>query len=141
MSYTHLTINERIRIEIFSLFGFSTRFIAKILNRHHSTIARELSRNKSNGFYCAETAHFLYSKRRLSRFPKAKFSYAVAQIISCKIAEKWSPEQIVHAVFNGTIFLRQSTIGYIKVKFLMFQQKIYVIKANVKRKKQEGNLW
>lgn len=103
MSYTHLTINERIRIEIFSLFGFSTRFIAKILNRHHSTIARELSRNKSNGFYCAETAHFLYSKRRLSRFPKVKFSYAVAQIISGKIAEKWSPEQIVHAVFNGTI--------------------------------------
>ena len=50
MSYNHLTIKDRIRIEVFSLFGFSTRFIAKILGRHHSTIACELSRNKSKGF-------------------------------------------------------------------------------------------
>ena len=53
MSYNHLTIKDRIRIEVFSLFGFSTRFIAKILSRHHSTIARELSRNKSKGFSIA----------------------------------------------------------------------------------------
>ena len=46
MSYHHLTISERIRIEVLSILGYSTRFIAKLLLRHHSTIARELSRNK-----------------------------------------------------------------------------------------------
>lgn len=103
MSYNHLTIKDRIRIEVFSLFGFSTRFIAKILGRHHSTIARELSRNKSKGFYHAETAQSLYAKRRMSNFPKGKFSDAIARIISDKISEKWSPEQIVHTVLNETI--------------------------------------
>ena len=88
MSYNHLTIKDRIRIEIFSLFGFSTRFIAKILGRHHSTIARELSRNKSKDFYHAETAQSLYTQRRMSNFPKGKFSDAMGQIISDKIAEK-----------------------------------------------------
>ncbi|WP_373244031.1 helix-turn-helix domain-containing protein, partial [Megamonas funiformis] len=44
MSYHHLTISERIRIEVLSILGYSTRFIAKFLHRHHSTIARELSR-------------------------------------------------------------------------------------------------
>ena len=103
MSYTNLTINERIRIEIFSFFGFSTHSIAKILNRHHCTIIRELSRNKSNDFYCAATAQFLYSKRRLSCSPKDKFFDAFAKIISNKISEKCSPEQIIHAIFNKTI--------------------------------------
>ena len=38
ISYTHFTINERIRIKIFSLFSFSTHSITKLLNHHHSTI-------------------------------------------------------------------------------------------------------
>lgn len=103
MRYIHLTINERIRIEIFSLFGFFTRSIAKFLNRHCSTIARELFCNKFNGFYCAETTQILYSKCCLSCLYKGKFSDAVVKIISTKISEKWSPEQIIHAIFNETI--------------------------------------
>lgn len=51
MSYHHLTISERIRIEVLSILGYSTRFIAKFLHRHHSTIARELSRNKFENNY------------------------------------------------------------------------------------------
>ena len=34
MSYHHLTISERIRIEVLSILGYSTRFIAKFL--HHA---------------------------------------------------------------------------------------------------------
>ncbi|WP_369681206.1 transposase [Megamonas hypermegale] len=106
ISHSHFTIKDCIHIEIFSLFGFSTRFIAKILSRHHSTIARELSRNKSKDFYHAETAQSLYTKRRMSNFPKDKFSDIIGQIISDKITEKLSPEQIVHTVLNGIIFLK-----------------------------------
>ena len=32
MSYHHLTISERIRIEVLSILGYSTRFIAKFLH-------------------------------------------------------------------------------------------------------------
>ena len=39
----------------------------------------------------------------MSNFPKGKFSDAIGQIISDKIAEKWSPEQIVHTVLNETV--------------------------------------
>ena len=43
MSYKHLTTFERTRIEVLSKMGYSTRQIAAQLNRHHSTIARELN--------------------------------------------------------------------------------------------------
>ena len=64
MSYHHLTISERIRIEVLSILGYSTRFIAKFLHRHHSTIARELSRNNFENNYCSTSAHNNYLKRR-----------------------------------------------------------------------------
>ena len=64
MSYHHLTISERIRIEVLSILGYSTRFIAKFLHRHHSTIARELSRNKFENEYVSTSAHNKYLKRR-----------------------------------------------------------------------------
>ena len=64
MSYHHLTISERIRIEVLSILGYSTRFIAKFLHRHHSTIARELSRNKIKNEYVSISAHNNYLKRR-----------------------------------------------------------------------------
>ncbi len=45
MSYTHLSIVERSKLEILHQQGKSTRAIAKELGRHHSTISRELRRN------------------------------------------------------------------------------------------------
>ena len=38
----------------------------------------------------------------MSNFPKGKSSDAIGQIISDKIIEKWSHEQIIHTVFNET---------------------------------------
>nr|WP_226383543.1 helix-turn-helix domain-containing protein [Paenibacillus massiliensis] len=45
MSYTHLSIIERSKLEILHQQGKSTRAIAKELGRHHATIGRELRRN------------------------------------------------------------------------------------------------
>lgn len=44
MSYTHLSITERSQLALLHRLGWSTRAIATELNRHHSTIARELNR-------------------------------------------------------------------------------------------------
>ncbi len=54
MSYKHLALNERNKIEVLNTEGYSSRKIAKILGCHHSTIARELKR--CNNDYKAYTA-------------------------------------------------------------------------------------
>ena len=57
MSYKHLTLIERTAIFYRSSKGDSIRSIAKYLDRSHSTISRELKRNKSIfGHYVNEYA-------------------------------------------------------------------------------------
>ena len=103
MSYHHLTISERIRIEVLSILGYSTRFIAKFLHRHHSTIARELSRNKFENNYCSTSAHNNYLKRRKFSSYCGKYNELLSNIISKKLHENWSPEQISNALLNGKL--------------------------------------
>ncbi|GAE32831.1 mobile element protein [Halalkalibacter hemicellulosilyticusJCM 9152] len=55
MSYSHLTTFERGRLEALQKLGWSTRQMEKQLNRHHSTIARELKRNSIKK-YASEVA-------------------------------------------------------------------------------------
>jgi len=47
MDYQHLTTFERGRIEALHNSGYTVREIGQQMNRHHSTIARELSRNNN----------------------------------------------------------------------------------------------
>ncbi|EFM25831.1 hypothetical protein HMPREF9225_0537 [Peptoniphilus duerdenii ATCC BAA-1640] len=44
LSYKHLTLNDRNKIEVLNQEGYSSRRIAKILGFHHPTISRELKR-------------------------------------------------------------------------------------------------
>ena len=102
MSYKHLNTFERTRIEILSKMGYSTRQIAQQLNRHHSTIARELKRNTQET-YQAELADELAGKRRLvCRCPEKK-SEEVIQTIQHYLKLTWSPEQISNTVLKGVI--------------------------------------
>ena len=103
MSYHHLTISERIRIEVLSILGYSTRFIAKFLHRHHSTIARELSRNKIKNEYVSTSAHDNYLERRKNSSHSSKYNEYLSNLISEKLHENWSPEQISNALLNGKL--------------------------------------
>jgi len=51
MDYQHLTTFERGRIEALHKSGYTAREISLQINRHHSTIARELLRNNDTD-YC-----------------------------------------------------------------------------------------
>ncbi|CUM83827.1 IS30 family transposase [Turicibacter sanguinis] len=102
MSYKHLNTFERTRIEVLSKMGYSTRQIAQQLNRHHSTIARELKRNTQKT-YQAELAEELAGQRRLScRCPEKK-SEQVIQTIQHYLKLTWSPEQISNTVLKGVL--------------------------------------
>ena len=94
MRYTHLTTFERGKLELLYTQGKSTRSIARELGRHHSTIARELNRNKNDTVYQAEIAQGAYQKRRQRSIPIGKYSLEFAGLLEEKLQETWSPEQI-----------------------------------------------
>lgn len=95
MSYTHLSIIERSKLEILHQQGKSARAIAKVLERHHATISRELRRNKTQAPYCAEVSQEGYAQRRKSSVSTGKWTPELANRIQEKLTATWSPEQIV----------------------------------------------
>lgn len=76
MSYNHLNTFDLTRIEVLSKTGYSTRQIARQLNRPHSTIARELKWNTQQ-MYQAELLDDLARKRHLVCHRSKKKSEAV----------------------------------------------------------------
>ena len=82
MSYNSLTISERIRIEVLSILGYSTRFIAKFLYRHHSTIAWELFRNKIENKYISTFTYNKYIKKYIKRRKNSSHSSKYNKFLS-----------------------------------------------------------
>ncbi|SDT49406.1 transposase, IS30 family [Paenibacillaceae bacterium GAS479] len=94
MSYSHLSIIERGQLETLHRLGWSTRAIASQLGRHHSTISREIRRGCMEKDYQAGTAQQAYQERRALSVPVGKYSSELAEELSQKLAQTWSPEQI-----------------------------------------------
>ncbi len=94
MSYTHLSIIERSKLEILHQQGMSARFIAKKLDRHPATICHEIRRQASVS-YQVEQAQHAYEERRKACVSKGKWTTEQAVIIEAKLQASWSPEQIV----------------------------------------------
>ena len=94
MNYTHLTQDERYQIAILLKAGHDQSDIARVMNRHKSSISRELHRNPGQRGYRPKQAHeFSQARMRACengpRVPAATWAFAEA-----KLAELWSPEQI-----------------------------------------------
>lgn len=103
MSYHHLTTFERGRIQELLSLGYSHRSIAQKLNRHHSTIDREVLRNIGSNGYIGETAQSSYITRREHCKPKGKHTDDLIKSITSKLKATWSPEQIANTVTLGTV--------------------------------------
>ncbi|HCY5886516.1 TPA: IS30-like element ISSau1 family transposase, partial [Staphylococcus aureus] len=103
MSYNHLTLTERARIEVLRQENYSLRSIARKLKRSVSTISREISRNNLNQSYQAETAQKNYeTKRKLCGRP-TRFTPELGNIIKYYLKCHWSPEQIVGRLLQNQI--------------------------------------
>lgn len=103
MSYSHLTIDERLCLHISYSAGMGVRKIAKELGRSPSTISRELKRNKcklgnGKGYYkyFPVRANNLYEERRKKCHRNSKYRLKEVEYIEEKIKEHWSPEQIMN---------------------------------------------
>jgi len=103
MSYTHITICERGKIEALNRLGFSSRQIGLRLGRHHSSISREINRLEQPNLYEAEAAQIDYTNKRKNSKPNGKWSEGLCATVSEKLKATWSPEQIANTVTLGRL--------------------------------------
>jgi IS30 family transposase len=99
MSYTHLTENERYVISHLMCAGFSLREIARRINRHHSTVSRELKRNDDPDFedtvYWYDWTHpEALKRRRKAKHHRRRSIRRLVKYIEQKLIDDWSPETI-----------------------------------------------
>ena len=93
-TYTRLTEDERYQIYEGLLQGLSHRAIAKYLKRSHSTISKEVIRNKGLRGYRPRQAQILAQQRQDNKPRRIKLTPAVQQLITQNIKKDWSPEQV-----------------------------------------------
>lgn len=103
MSYHHFNTIERGRIQELLSLGYSHRAIAKKLCRHRSSIDREVRRNTIIHCYDGEKAQTEYVTRRKNCKPKGKRTNGLLSVITKKLQETWSPEQIANTVTLGAV--------------------------------------
>ncbi|AGM25261.1 IS30 family transposase [Spiroplasma chrysopicola] len=94
MNYKHFITNERALLESYKIQGLKNRECARRLNKHESTISRELKCCKLNK-YTAKQAILDYKKQRRKCGNKKKLSFNQRKYINYGLKNLWSPEQII----------------------------------------------
>lgn len=99
MSYTQLTSQERYVIYHLKLFKLSLREIARRLGRHHSTISRELKRNRPpavrHWVYWHEAAHqFALARRKQPRHHRRRAHAPLVHYVEQGLRLHYSPDVI-----------------------------------------------
>jgi IS30 family transposase len=94
MNYTHLTQAERYQIAILSKAGHEQSEIAQVMNRHPSTIGRELRRNRGRRGYRPKQAHEFSQARMRACENGPRISEQTWALVEERLGELWSPEQI-----------------------------------------------
>jgi len=101
-NYSQLSQNERDLIASYLASGLSHRYIAKLLNRNHRTVSREIQRNSSdqliNNQHNISYLPSIANKQANYRKHESKTSNldnpAVRNYVIDKLQHHWSPEQI-----------------------------------------------
>lgn len=93
MKYTQLTQEERYQIYALLKAGHSQTEIAMILNRHKSTISREIQRNTGLRGYRPQQAQRLTDERKIAKVRPRIHSDVWTDVIHL-LRQDWSPEQI-----------------------------------------------
>ena len=94
MTYTHLTQDERYQIAILAKAGHGRSDIARVMDRHKSTIGREMARNLGQRGYRPKQAHSLSQARMRACDNGRRIAAETWATVDAKLAETWSPEQI-----------------------------------------------
>lgn len=92
MSYSHLTITERIKIETYLELGLKPHQIASKLCVHRSTVSRELERCRDA--YSAYLAQKHIDQKAKRKERKSRLTPDLKAEIEKNLTASWSPEQI-----------------------------------------------
>jgi IS30 family transposase len=92
--YTHRTQDERYQIAILLKAGKRQSEIAVLMNRHPSSIGRELWRNRGQRGYRPKQAQALSQARMRACDNGRRIADETWAVVEAKLAETWSPEQI-----------------------------------------------
>lgn len=102
-SNKHITNDQRNEISLLLREGYKKSEIAKILNKHRSSISREIERNsEKNRHYHARIAKEKSNERRFNanQRNKIKSNYWLCSFVKKNIKKTWSPEQISGRLFE-----------------------------------------
>lgn len=99
MSYCHLSSEERYVISYLVLDDLSLREIGRRIGRHHSTISREIKRNRptyaDDAVYWYDAAQQYADQRKAkARHWRKQSNKQLGHYIQSKLINDWSPEQI-----------------------------------------------
>ena len=95
MNYNQLTENERYQIYVMKKAGHKQKEIASLLERHPSTISRELRRNHGLRGYRPGQAQRLTEIRREEAHKACKVTAKVRDWIERLVRQELSPQQVV----------------------------------------------
>ena len=91
--YSHFTEPERIQLATLDDAGFSALAISEKLNKHKSSIYRELGSNISSSGYSGQNAHVIAAKRRAKK-SILETDLALQSDVICLLKKHYSPRQI-----------------------------------------------
>jgi len=94
MTYTHLTQDERYQIAILAKARHGQNAIAQLMNRHKSTISRELRRNRGLRGYRPKQAHEFSQARMRACENGPRVADKTWAVVEAKLEQTWSPQQI-----------------------------------------------
>ena len=94
MSYSRVTLEDRIKIKLLLHQGKTNTEIAEVIGKNKSTIGRELKRNcGGRGYRVKQAQAFAEEREELKHLPYV-LSDELKGEIKKRLATKWSPEQI-----------------------------------------------
>jgi IS30 family transposase len=146
MSYSHFNARERVSLFYLNQMNLSLREIARRLNRSHTTISRELNRNKRVvGCYCDQAAQDFAAKRKIK--PRHQRRYANLKLRSyviTKLKLGWSPEIISNRLNKDYPYSIKKMVISAESIYQWIYKDVeqggdlfnYLVRAHKKRKKQ-----
>jgi IS30 family transposase len=140
--YKQLSLAERETIYLLNNNGLSAREIAFRLNRHHSSISRELKRNKSRIGYLPDTAQKQYVSRRWRGFKLERNTLLRSHIFD-HLQLGWNPEIIAaklrEAGKKGCNYACSETIyNYLYNSQFARKHQLYQLLAKQKPRRKRG---
>jgi len=111
MKYNQLTSEERYAISSYRKTGLTVSQIAEEMNRHRSTIYREVKRHLRQGAYRPSWAVTRALVKRSKARRGFQYSKQDMEIVERLVQEKWSPEQISGSLnLGGLMSISHETI-------------------------------